>query len=70
MKTKTSKPKPGGRPPGVTMPCGWQCGRQLTASQMRAHFTDCPRRPVTMRERLKRKMEEFKQELEMESQRL
>ena len=40
------KPKhAGGRPPGVTMPCGWGCGKTLTASQLREHFTTCPKRP-------------------------
>lgn len=39
------KPKhAGGRPRGVTMPCGW-CGSKLTARELRAHFTDCPKRP-------------------------
>jgi hypothetical protein len=33
-----------GRPPGRRMPCGWRCGSRLTASQMRAHFTICPKR--------------------------
>lgn len=31
--------------PGVTMPCGWKCGARLTATQMRQHFTDCPKKP-------------------------
>ncbi len=35
----------GGRPRGVTMPCGWKCGKQLTAREMRLHFTTCPNRP-------------------------
>lgn len=35
---------PGGRPRGVTMPCGW-CGAKLTAREMREHFTTCPKRP-------------------------
>lgn len=35
----------GGRPNGPTMPCGWRCGARLTATEMRPHFTDCPRRP-------------------------
>ncbi len=40
------KPKhPGGRPQGVTMPCGWKCGAKLTARGMRMHFTICPKRP-------------------------
>lgn len=34
-----------GRPTGPTMPCGWGCSAQLTATQMRQHFTDCPKRP-------------------------
>ena len=34
-----------GRPPGRRMPCGWLCGAELTASQMRTHFTRCSRRP-------------------------
>ena len=33
----------GGRPRGVTMPCGWGCGKRLTASEIRAHFTSCPK---------------------------
>lgn len=36
----------GGRPPGVAMPCGWGCGKSLTASEMREHFTTCPSRPA------------------------
>jgi hypothetical protein len=36
---------PGGRPRGVEMPCGWGCGAKLTAREMRAHFTACPKRP-------------------------
>jgi hypothetical protein len=35
----------GGRPRGVTMPCGWGCGKRLTASEIRAHFTSCRKRP-------------------------
>lgn len=35
----------GGRPRGVTMPCGWGCGKTLTAREMREHFTTCPKRP-------------------------
>jgi hypothetical protein len=34
----------GGRPTGVTMPCGW-CRTPLTASSIRTHFTECPKRP-------------------------
>jgi hypothetical protein len=30
---------------GVTMPCGWRCGKNLTCSEMRAHFTKCAKRP-------------------------
>ncbi len=37
---------PGGRPQGVTMPCGWGCGARLTARTMREHFTSCPAKPV------------------------
>jgi len=40
------KKHPGGRPCGVTMPCGWGCGRRLTAREMREHFTTCPNRPA------------------------
>jgi len=36
---------PGGRPKGVRMPCGWGCGANLTASEIRGHFTGCARRP-------------------------
>ena len=35
----------GGRPLGPTMPCGWSCSSQLTASEMRLHFTRCSKRP-------------------------
>jgi hypothetical protein len=34
------------RSPGPRMLCGWGCGAKLTASQMRSHFTNCPRRPT------------------------
>jgi hypothetical protein len=27
------------------MPCGWKCGAELTAVEMREHFTNCPNRP-------------------------
>jgi hypothetical protein len=27
------------------MPCGWNCGAYLTATEIRQHFTDCPKRP-------------------------
>jgi hypothetical protein len=37
---------PGGRPAGPAMPCGWGCGANLTAVQIREHFTNCPRRPT------------------------
>ncbi len=30
---------------GRRIPCGWRCGAELTASQMRTHFTRCSRRP-------------------------
>lgn len=43
-KPGTSKIKRG-RPPGRRMPCGWRCGARLTASELRRHFTKCPRRP-------------------------
>jgi hypothetical protein len=33
-----------GRPPGKKMPCGWGCGAELTASEIRGHFTSCPLR--------------------------
>jgi hypothetical protein len=39
------QPGAGGRPPGPTMPCGWGCGAKLTATEMRPHFTECPKRP-------------------------
>ena len=49
---KKTKPGPakghpgwGGRPRGVEMSCSWGCGARLTAAEMRAHFTRCPRRP-------------------------
>jgi hypothetical protein len=41
---------PGGRPRGVTMPCGWGCGARLTAREMREHFTKCPKRPGSTKE--------------------
>lgn len=31
--------------PGVKMPCGWSCGKKVTCSDMRKHFTECPKRP-------------------------
>ena len=34
-----------GKPMGVTMPCGWGCGEQLTARTIRGHFTSCAARP-------------------------
>lgn len=44
------QPKPrapgAGRKPGPTMPCGWRCGAQLTAREMRTHFSDCPKKPT------------------------
>ena len=36
-----------GRPRGPLMPCGWGCSGEFTEHQMRAHFTTCPKRPVT-----------------------
>ena len=39
------RPRHSGRPLGPAMPCGWKCGARLTAREMRAHFTNCPRRP-------------------------
>lgn len=45
IKQCTVVPKhPGGRPAGVAMPCGW-CGEPLTASKIRKHFVNCPKRP-------------------------
>jgi hypothetical protein len=43
--TGSSKGKRG-HPPGRRMLCGWRFGTVLTASQMRAHFTTCPKRPA------------------------
>jgi len=47
--TKRGAPKGhpgwGGRPRGVTMPCGWKCGAELTAALIRTHFKTCPKRP-------------------------
>jgi hypothetical protein len=40
----TGHPGWGGRPKGLTMPCGW-CGEPQTASEMRVHFTECPQKP-------------------------
>jgi hypothetical protein len=45
--TKPKAKHPGGRPRGPEMPCGWGCGANLTATQMREHFTTCPKRPQT-----------------------
>lgn len=30
----------------AAMPCGWGCGKSLTASEMSEHFTSCPSRPT------------------------
>jgi hypothetical protein len=35
-----------GRPSGRRILCGWRSGARLTASQMPAHFTICPKRPA------------------------
>jgi hypothetical protein len=40
-----SKPNRGGRPPWPRMPCGWHCGKQLTATEIWRHFGRCPQRP-------------------------
>ncbi len=48
MASKKLAKHPGGRPPGVKMPCGWGCGRKLTAREMREHFTTCPKRPAAL----------------------
>ncbi len=45
MQVKSEK-HTGGRPSGPRMPCGWKCGAQLTAREIREHFTSCPRRPA------------------------
>lgn len=34
-----------GRKPGVRLRCG-ECKQALTAREWRAHFTECPMRPV------------------------
>lgn len=34
----------GGRPTGPKLPCG-ACGKELTATEWRTHFTTCPKRP-------------------------
>lgn len=44
MKRKAAAKHPGGRPAGPKMPCGW-CGKPLTATELRPHFTSCPKRP-------------------------
>ena len=36
----------GGRPAGPRMPCGWGCGATLASTDMRTHFTECPKRPT------------------------
>jgi hypothetical protein len=42
----TRKRRPGAcRPRVVTKPCGWGCGKRLTATEIRAHFTSCRKRP-------------------------
>ena len=46
FKAEERRKHPGGRPRGVTMPCGWNCGKRLTAREMRVHFTECPKRPA------------------------
>jgi hypothetical protein len=35
-----------GRPRGPRMPCGWNCGAKLTASEVRKHFAGCRLRPT------------------------
>ena len=42
---KRTRAPGGGRKPGPRMPCGWGCGAQLTAVEIREHFTSCPCRP-------------------------
>lgn len=37
-------PRKRGAKPGPRMPCGW-CRKPLTAREIRAHFTVCPKRP-------------------------
>ncbi len=34
----------GGRPSGITMPCGW-CGAEVTSAGMRKHWMKCEKRP-------------------------
>lgn len=46
----------GTRPRGVEMPCGWGCGANLTAREMRNHFTTCPNKPEYIP---KKKLEEL-----------
>ena len=36
--------KGAGRPKGPEMPCGW-CGKPMTATTMREHYTSCKKRP-------------------------
>lgn len=43
MSKKPVKNK-GGRP-SIKMPCGWGCGAELGAFDMRKHLADCPKRP-------------------------
>jgi hypothetical protein len=59
-----AKKHPGGRPRGVEMPCGWGCGTQLTAREMRKHFTTCPRRPTAMQAAFDRYQEDTAQRYE------
>ncbi len=40
--------------PGVTRPCGWGCGANLTAVEDRAHFKTCEKRPKRVKAASKR----------------
>ena len=50
MKRKPTPKKKhaGGRPRGITMPCGW-CNKPMTATEMRTHFTECPARVLRIK---------------------
>lgn len=39
------------------MPCGWGCGAELTATEIREHFTSCPNRAAPVAANLKSKVQ-------------
>lgn len=42
---RKGSPSSGGRPRGVSMPCGWGCGEQIYASTWLRHWGQCPAKP-------------------------